>query len=192
MGVLTAGALALVASACAGTADAPTEGTPVIEESPAGDDAAQFILDSDAFPPDGPIPAEFTCDGENVSPALSWNGAPAATQSFALILDDPDAPVGVFTHWLAYNLPGFTEALPLGAGNAEVPPGGGAHGVNSFGTIGYGGPCPPQGESHRYQFTLYALGAELDLEAGASKDDLLTAMEGHVLGQAGLTGTYAR
>ncbi|MDB5490725.1 MAG: putative phospholipid-binding protein [Micavibrio sp.] len=148
-------------------------------------------LKSPAFRDSEDIPALFTHDGDNISPPLQWSGAPSDTASFALILQDPDAPNGVFTHWILYNIPNIMRGL-----DREVAVGGhyGTHalqGTNSFGTIGYGGPKPPSGE-HRYIFTLYALDIVLDLEEGALKEDLLGAMSGHILDQAKLTGLYAK
>jgi Raf kinase inhibitor-like YbhB/YbcL family protein len=148
-------------------------------------------LTSAAFAPGEPIPARYTCDGDDVSPPLQWSDPPDGTQSFALIFDDPDAPGGTWVHWVLFNLPGGTRDLP-----EAVPPdadlsGGGRHGNNSWKRLGYGGPCPPGG-THRYFFKLFALDTVLDLDAGASKDDLLQAMQGHVLAQTELMGTYTR
>ena len=136
------------------------------------------------------IPAIFTCDGENISPPLDWDNVPAEAASLALILEDPDAPSGVFTHWIIFNIPAKMQGL-----DREVPEGGhygdqACQGMNDFSNMGYGGPCPPQGE-HRYIFTLYALDTVLDLEEGMTKENLLQAMEGHILAQAELTGLYA-
>jgi Raf kinase inhibitor-like YbhB/YbcL family protein len=144
-----------------------------------------------AFAPEEPIPVKYTCDGEDISPPLAWENAPASTQSFALIADDPDAPRGTWVHWVLYNLPAETrtrsEAIPPDAELSD----GSRHGHNSWGRSGYGGPCPPSG-THRYFFKLYALDTTLNLEAGANKEQLLQAMEGHVLSQAELMGTYTR
>ncbi len=139
-----------------------------------------------------PIDPRYTCDGDNVSPALAWEGVPEGTAELALIVEDPDAPGGLFTHWLAYGLdPGATE-LP-----AEVPAGrpvdGGLvllQGVNDLGEDAYGGPCPPGGEEHRYVFRLLALDAPTGLDGAASREELLAAAEGHVIGEARLTATY--
>lgn len=149
-------------------------------------------LSSSAFQEGGEIPTKYTCEGQDVSPTLTWGGLPAGTQSLALIVDDPDAPVGVFTHWVLFNLPadsrGLPEAMPTQAQLSD----GSLQGKNDFGKIGYGGPCPPPGRPHRYQFTLYALDQTLDLKAGASKKQVLDAMQGHILAQGRLTGTYQR
>ena len=150
-----------------------------------------FVVKSDAFPEGGTIPKRYTCDAEDVSPALAWAKAPEGTQSLALIADDPDAPVGTWTHWIIWNIPpgkGLPEAIPktdtLGDGSRQ--------GKNDFKRIGYGGPCPPPGKAHRYFFRLYALNAKLDLKAGASRADLEHAMKGRVLAQAELMGKYGR
>ena len=138
------------------------------------------------------IPTKYTCQGQDVSPALTWSQPPAGTQSLALIVDDPDAPVGVFTHWVIFNIPadsrGLSEAVPT---QAELP-NGALQGKNDFGRMGYAGPCPPSGRPHRYQFTVYALDSRLDLTAGVAKKQLLTAMQGHVLAQGELSGSYQR
>jgi hypothetical protein len=147
---------------------------------------AGFQLFSDSFSDGGEIPNRHTCDGEDVSPALRWSGAPDGTRSLALIMDDPDAPVGTFTHWLAWGLDPAVGGLAEG----ERAP---VEGRNDFGEIGYGGPCPPPGHGwHRYVFRLHTLDTELALAPGASRDRLERAMDGHVLQIAQLTGRYAR
>jgi hypothetical protein len=151
-----------------------------------------FQITSPAFDPGGGIPARFTCDGEDLSPALRWTGVPAAAKQLALICDDPDAPAGTWVHWVIYGLPPPTAELPEGVPANETGPGGARQGVNDFKRVGYGGPCPPPGKPHRYFFRLYALDREIDLPPRATKQDLLRAMEGHVLGQAELMGTYRR
>jgi Raf kinase inhibitor-like YbhB/YbcL family protein len=140
----------------------------------------------------GEIPPEFTCDGGNRSPELSWRDAPPTTKSFALVMHDPDAPrPGGFTHWILYNIPSNVAALePIMPSEGRIP-GTGVQGRNDNGEIGYMGPCPPSG-THRYFVRLYALDAELKLAPGASRGELETAMRGHVLDQTELMGTYAR
>jgi len=150
-----------------------------------------FILTSSAFAPGEPIPLRYTCDGDDVSPPLAWSDPPQGTQSFALIADDPDAPAGTWVHWVLYNLPAEARELPEAIPPDAELPDGSRHGNNSWRRPGYGGPCPPGG-THRYFFKLYALDTLLDLEAGASKDKLLQAMEGHILAQAELMGVYTR
>ena len=148
-------------------------------------------LTSEAFEQDRPIPRKYSCDGSDVSPPLSWSGAPGATATFVLTCDDPDAPGGTFVHWLYYNIPAKAERLPEGVPNDPQPSPGGMQGKNSFGKVGYGGPCPPGG-THRYFFTLYALDIQLDVSPGLDKQELLNTIDGHVLGKAQLMGTYER
>jgi Raf kinase inhibitor-like YbhB/YbcL family protein len=138
------------------------------------------------------IPKKFTCDGPDVSPQLKWDPPPARTQSFALIMDDPDAPAGTWVHWVLYDLPANTLKLPEGVAKQEELASDARQGRNDFGKIGYGGPCPPPDKPHRYFFKLYALDAKLGLKAGATKADVERAMKGHILGQAELMGTYGR
>jgi Raf kinase inhibitor-like YbhB/YbcL family protein len=147
---------------------------------------ADFVLQSSAFDRGGPIPRRHSCEGEDLSPPLSWSGAPEGTRSLALVVDDPDAPAGTFTHWLAWALdPGAT-----GLDEGEAAP---VEGRNDFGTSGYRGPCPPSGHGrHRYSFRLYALDSDPDLPSGAGKRELVRALEGHTLAAAELIGTYER
>lgn len=149
-------------------------------------------LSSSAFESGGAIPKKFTCDGADVSPALVWSDAPAGTQSFALIADDPDAPVGTWVHWVLYDLPEASRDLSEGVVKQEQLANGARQGRNDFGRIGYGGPCPPRGPAHRYFFKLYALGAKLNLKPSASKPEVERAMKGHILAQSELIGRYAR
>ncbi len=149
-------------------------------------------LSSSAFEEGEQIPARYTCEGQDISPPLAWSEPPAETQSFTLIMDDPDAPGGVFTHWILFNLPSKSHQLPEAISSQSQLPNGALQGKNDFGNIGYGGPCPPPGRSHRYQFNLYALEQPLDLKAGASKKQVIDAMRGHILAQGQLTGTYQR
>lgn len=141
-----------------------------------------------AFTDGSLIPQRFTCEGDDVSPALSWTDPPAGTASFALIVDDPDAPRGTWTHWTLFNLPATTTGL------AEGWRAGGTSGRNDFGNTGYGGPCPPRGHGpHRYFFRLYALDvAHLALAEGAARKELERAMAGHVVAQAQWMGRYER
>lgn len=150
-----------------------------------------FTLESSAFTAGALIPVKYTCDGDDISPPLSWSEPPAGTRSFALIMDDPDAPVGVWDHWLLYNIPAGVRGLPAGIPAVPELADGSRHGKNSWGRTDYGGPCPPSGE-HRYFFKLYALDAPLDLASGANKQTLLQAMDGHVLAEAELMGVYER
>jgi Raf kinase inhibitor-like YbhB/YbcL family protein len=148
-------------------------------------------LESQAFQAESLIPKKYTCDGDDISPPLSWGTPPDGTQSLALIADDPDAPGQTFVHWVAYNLPSDRRELPEGVPNGESLPNGGIQGKSDFGKLGYGGPCPPGG-THRYFFKLYALDTSLDLQPGASKADVERAIDGHVLTLAELMGRYSR
>ncbi len=150
-----------------------------------------FELTSSAFAHGESIPMRYSCDGEDISPPLTWGDPPAGTQSFALIMDDPDAPMGTWVHWVVYNLPAATRGLPENVPTDAQLPDGSLQGTNSWGRIGYGGPCPPSG-THRYFFKLYALDTTINLPAGAEKKALLQAMQGHVLAEAELMGTFQR
>ena len=152
-----------------------------------------FSLTSGAFKDGTAIPVKHTCDGADVSPPLAWSGPPEGTRSFALIVDDPDAPAGTWVHWVLYNVPAAVSELPENVAKVEsLDLDGARQGRNDFRRPGYGGPCPPAGPAHRYFFKLYALDAPLKLKAGAQKNDVEAAMEGHVLGSAQLMGTYGR
>jgi Raf kinase inhibitor-like YbhB/YbcL family protein len=148
-------------------------------------------LTSAAFEEGDAIPARYTCDGLDVSPPLSWGSVPDGARSLALIADDPDAPRGTFVHWVIYNLPPDTRGLPEDVPNQQTLPSGAVQGVNGAGSVGYMGPCPPGG-THRYFFKLYALDTELGPGGGATKEEVLDAMEGHVLAEGQLMGTYRR
>lgn len=149
-------------------------------------------LTTTAFKAGGDVPARFTCDGSDISPALSWSGVPGGAQSLALVVEDPDAPRGTWVHWILYDLPPGEHELPEGVPPAGTLPSGARQGRNDFGTIGYGGPCPPPGPAHRYIFRLYALDAVLGLRAGAKCAEVNRALRGHVLAQAELMGRYRR
>jgi hypothetical protein len=138
------------------------------------------------------IPRQFTCDGADMSPALEWNDPPAATKSFALVADDPDAPVGTWVHWVLFNLPATARSLAENAPKKEQMADGSLQGRNDFGKIGYGGPCPPPGKPHRYFFKLYAVDTKLNLKPGAPKKDVERAIQGHILAQGEWMGRYAR
>ena len=129
-------------------------------------------IKSSAFQNGGMIPSKYTCDGEDISLPLSWNGVPAETQSLALVSDDPDAPVGTWVHWVIYNIPAKAPALPQGTPKEPRIADGTLQGINDFGRVGYGGPCPPPGLPHRYFFRIYALDAQLALPPRASKNKL--------------------
>lgn len=153
--------------------------------------AETMTIESHAFSHGGMIPSRYTCDGPNVSPTLEWKGAPAGAKYFALICDDPDAPAGTWVHWIVYDIPSgitkFSEAQAFSTCIFGIA----KQGSNSSGTVGYRGPCPPSG-THRYFFKLYALDSAMKLPSGASKNDLLKAMRGHILAESRLMGKYRR
>lgn len=168
-------------AACASTAPPPSQ---------AGE--AVIALSSSAFADGATIPDKFTCKGENVSPPLKWDGVPKGTESLTLIMDDPDAPIKDFTHWVIFNLPADARELTEAVPKDESLPSGALQGQNGLMQLGYFGPCPPPGKPHHYGFALYALDKKLDLAAGASKQQVLEAMQGHILGRGQLTGIYQR
>jgi Raf kinase inhibitor-like YbhB/YbcL family protein len=151
-----------------------------------------IALTSSAFREGEAIPEKHTCDGLDLSPALAWSGAPAGTRSLALLCDDPDAPVGLWVHWVIWGVPPDTTSLPEGVAREKSLPNGSAQGLNDFRKIGYGGPCPPPGKPHRYFFRIYALDAGVALAPGATRKELLKAIEGHVIGEGELMGRYGR
>ncbi len=150
-----------------------------------------MVLRSPAFSEGGMIPPRYTCDGDDVSPPLSWTDVPDGTVSFALICDDPDAPAGTWVHWVLTDLPAAARELPERVPAERQLRTGGRQGTTDFGRIGYGGPCPPGG-THRYFFKLYALDRTLGLAAGSTKGQVEQAMKGHVLAEARLMGRYRR
>jgi Raf kinase inhibitor-like YbhB/YbcL family protein len=143
-------------------------------------------VSSSAFSEGEEIPGKYTCDGEDLSVPLSWSGVPGGTQSLVLIVDDPDAPGGEFDHWILYDLPADIVILDEGVKDIGTP------GENGFRKLGYNGPCPPGGPAHRYYFKIYALDTTLNLQPGASKDEVEEAMQGHLLADGQLMGTYHR
>jgi Raf kinase inhibitor-like YbhB/YbcL family protein len=151
-----------------------------------------FSIRTEAFPNGGEIPKQYTCSGSDVSPALRWSEVPQNTKSLALIADDPDAPGGTWTHWVIWDIPAQSSGLPEGVPTHDVLETGARQGKNDFGRIGYGGPCPPHGKSHRYFFRLYALDHVLQLKAGSERPDLEDAMKRHVVSQAEWMGTFKR
>lgn len=151
-----------------------------------------FQVRTDAFGNGAEIPVKYTCSGANVSPALHWSDAPAGTKSLALIVDDPDAPGGTWTHWVLWDVPAQGGALPEGIPHDETLSTGARQGRNDFGKVGYGGPCPPRGNKHRYFFRMYALDKVLELKGGSERPDLEDAMKRHILAQAEWMGTFER
>jgi Raf kinase inhibitor-like YbhB/YbcL family protein len=164
------------------TPDTATPGNPALGEVTS---TGGLELSSPAFEDGGSIPDRFGREAENVNPPMNIGGVPDGTESFALIMDDPDAPGGTFLHWLVWDIPGDRREIPEGWDPAEA-----REGENDFGATGYGGPAPPEGE-HRYRFKLFALDTALSRSASAGRADVGDAMRGHVLGRSGLSGTYA-
>lgn len=203
--VCLVGGLWLLAAGCAvserevsapgsSRAQVPAEEPPeVVASEPRREGMDSFELRSDAFADQAAIPVRYGCDGENNSPPLGWGEPPEGTVSYTLVFDDPDAVdvVGyTWVHWILFNLPASTGELSEGI-SIEVLPNDTLPGSNSWDRKDYGGPCPPAG-THRYIFTLYALDEFLDLEAGATSEELRLAMQGHILGEATLAGSYTR
>ncbi len=151
----------------------------------------EIKITSSAFLEGGMIPKKYTCDGENISPQLAWTSVPDNAKSLTLISDDPDAPVGTWVHWVLYNLPASVNELTENIPTQKVLVNGAKQGTNDFRRIGYGGPCPPGG-THRYYFKLYDLDTMLNLDAGATKAEVLKAMQGHILAHGQLMGKYKR
>lgn len=184
---LLALSLVLTIAACSTQAPSPT---PSLNKEGGTREPMAFALESSALNEGGTIPTRYTCEGADVSPEIHWQDTPDSTQSYVLIVDDPDAPGGIFTHWVLFNVPAERTTLP----EALEPDTTGVSGQNDFGRAGYGGPCPPQGHGpHRYFFTLYALNIpNLNLSAGATRSHVEQAMQGHVIGQAQIMGRYER
>jgi hypothetical protein len=148
-------------------------------------------LTSSSIEADADIPAKYSCDGANVSPALAWRDAPAATKAFALIMDDPDTPKGTVTHWLIYDVPAGAHSLPEGVPTNKNLPDGSMQGKNVRGKSGYTGPCPERGgPAHHYFFKVYALEAKTNLKPNAKREELDAAMKGHILAEAELIGRF--
>ncbi len=161
-------------------------------KSTKGQEPISFSLTSTAFKNGEKIPRKHTCDGDDTSPPLSWSGAPNRTKSYTIILEDQDAPGGTFTHWVLYDLPATATGLLEGAGKEGNSREGSKQGINDFGHVGYGGPCPPKG-AHRYIFRLYTLDIPgLNLKGRATKDEVLNATMGHVIFDTELIGIYSR
>jgi Raf kinase inhibitor-like YbhB/YbcL family protein len=185
----------ILLSACAPSAPAKTERT--VTDPLGVEETGSIELTSTAFAHEAAIPAKYTCVGDtaspskDISPELSWGEPPAGTQSFALIMDDPDAPNGTWDHWVIFNIPASARGLPESMPANDTLPDGSMSGNNSWGRTGYGGPCPPSG-THRYFFKLYALDEMLAISSGATKGELEKAMVGHILAQGELMGTFTR
>jgi Raf kinase inhibitor-like YbhB/YbcL family protein len=194
--------LCLIITACSpvkpeeiNTEPFPTQGSIQTEDqtfpTPNQEVTVKFEITSPAFKNGEPIPTDYSCDGRDMSPALTWSEPPAGTQSFALIMDDPDAPSGTWVHWVMFNIPASARGLPENIPTDPQLSDGSLQGRTSAGRSGYHGPCPPSG-IHRYFFKLYALDTILSLPASANKEKVLAAMESHILANAELMGTFSR
>ena len=150
--------------------------------------AQSLTLTSPVLSPGSAIPPEFSCSGLDRSPALAWTGAPSATKTFVLLFDDPDAPAGTFIHWIAFNIPARVTSMPPDVPHTAQIPGRGRNGMNSFGHIGYNGPCPPPGKMHHYRIQLYALDSALTVADNPPADAIQSAMKGRVLATSELVG----
>ena len=168
-----------------------TAATTEVEDGTRGGEKLSLKLNSTAFEEGGMIPAQYTCDGQNISPPLTWSGVPDGAKTLALICDDPDAPRGTWVHWVVYQIPSTEKGLPENVPARPTLDSGARQGTNDFKKTAYGGPCPPSG-THRYFFKLYALDADLNLPPGATKDQLLKAMDTHTLAQGQLMARYKR
>ncbi len=151
-----------------------------------------LTVSSPAFTEGGAIPKKYSCDGENISPALNWSGIPQNTKSLALIMDDPDAPIGTFVHWVIYGLESNLKGLPEGVAKSALVTGIGMQGTNDYRKTEYDGPCPPKGSTHRYYFKLYALDIVIEPKTGLSKAAVEKTMQGHILAQGQLMGKFGR
>jgi Raf kinase inhibitor-like YbhB/YbcL family protein len=190
------GYYALTTQAAPGTSSSTTTTVPTMALTPrisqrTTEASVGLIVTSQAFKSGESIPSKYACDGEDVSPPISWSGASEQTKSYALIVNDLDAPTGTFTHWVIFNIPAADTDLQEGVPTVGTLSNGATQGRNGFGKIGYGGPCPPSGR-HRYVFHVYALDTLLNLQAGASQGDVLEAMNGHILAEGELTGLYSK
>jgi len=152
----------------------------------------QIAIGSQVFTPAGRIPDQYTCVGADASPPLAWSGAPAGAKGLVLIVDDPDAPSGSFTHWIVYNLPPTITGLSAGVPRAEALSQGGRQGLNDFGRVGYNGPCPPPGRAHHYHYRIFALDQLLHFDAEPNAEMVRTAMRTHVLAEGETTGIFSR
>lgn len=182
----------MLTTACSGSGGAQPAGSTA--PASGGAQPAALSITSPVFQPNASIPARYTCQGDDLSPALEWSAPPPGTKSLALILDDPDAPMGTWVHWVVYNLPASSRGLPekasQGASKTASLPEGALQGMNSFNRVNYGGPCPPSGE-HHYIFHLYALDTAISGDS-LNKEALLKAMDGHILAQGELVGLYKK
>ena len=158
----------------------------------AKDETSQIEVSSESFTTGGTIPREYTADGKDISPQLSWSDPPAGTKSLALTCEDPDAPAGTWFHWIIFNISPETKKLKENMEKTKNPGGGIAQGANDFNKIGYNGPSPPKGPVHHYNFKLFALNSKLKLKPGCSKEEFYKAIKGKILGEGKVTGIYQR
>ncbi|MCF7871382.1 MAG: YbhB/YbcL family Raf kinase inhibitor-like protein [Candidatus Omnitrophica bacterium] len=149
-------------------------------------------LKSSVFENGGYIPGRYSCEGKNYSPPLAWDDLPRGVKSFVLIVDDPDAPAGIWVHWVVYNIPASLEKLEENIDKKKIDSLGAEQGKNDFGQIGYNGPCPPAGPAHKYSFKLYALDREVQAGPAATKSELIERMQGHIIAETKLSGFYQR
>ena len=185
LGLAVVALLAVTAGGCSGSGESRAT-------TSSGGSAPTIQLTSPAFTDGAPIPAPYTCDGQDISPPLQWRNLPPGVRSLALIVEDPDAPGGTFTHWVLYGIPPSVSELKEGVSRTENTEFGAKQGLNDFHQVGYRGPCPPPNSTHRYVFRLYALDADLNLEPGKTKQDFTKAMEGRIIAEGQSTGTYRR
>jgi Raf kinase inhibitor-like YbhB/YbcL family protein len=183
--------LSLLLALLVGCSRPPEPAAPAVPTTAVSQGGATMKLTSSAFSDGAMIPVLYTCTGDDFSPPLAWSDTPAGAKSVALIVDDPDAPVGTWVHWVIFNLPVTAAGLPEGIKDAKLLPGGGTQGTNSWRRVGYGGPCPPSG-THRYFFKLYALDTTLSLGNNATAKELQAAMKGHILAETQLMGQFKR
>ena len=181
---------AILLSSCKG--ETPSSNNIQPSNQATGGKKMEMKVTSKAFQDGGMIPKQYTCDGANISPPIAWDSVPEKTKSIALIADDPDAPGKTWVHWVAFNIPASAHEIPENVPAQENISGGGKQGTNDFKKVGYGAPCPPSGSAHRYYFKLFALDTELTQDSSATKDQLLKAMDGHVLGEGQLMGKYQK
>ena len=188
-GILASATIVFVACGGGGSSYGKSGGSGAATATP---ESTKLTVTSTAFEDGGTIPTEFTCAGAGTSPQIAWSGAPSGTQAYALIMDDPDAPLpGGFTHWVVYDLPASTTSLDAGAPEVNDLAGG-KQGQNGRGTLAYTGPCPPAGSPHHYHFRVYALDAPLGIADGAGKDAVVLAMKQHAIADGEIVGLFGR
>jgi Raf kinase inhibitor-like YbhB/YbcL family protein len=183
-----AGEAAPITSTSPSTSSTQPETTTTIPPTTTTTEKPPFGVSSNAFTDGEPIPLAYTCDGADVAPGVSVVGVPEGTQSLVLIVDDPDAALGTWDHWVEFNIPTTNGSLEISPATRSLA----VPGANSWKLTGYKGPCPPEGETHEYRFTVYALDTLLDLAPGVQSEPVYSAMEGHVIDSVSLTGTYSR